>query len=104
MKINRIMIIGVTLVVVTVLSTATLMVSGTANTAVVDTPKPVTPIVPDVARPLPLSDVRLTGGPLKVAEDKDAEYLLTLEPDRMMAYFRQRAGLQPKALGYGGWD
>src|SRR5262245_25397859 len=32
--------------------------------------------VPDVARPLPLSAVRLTGGPLKRAQDLDAEYLL----------------------------
>lgn len=60
--------------------------------------------VPDVARPLPLSAVRLTGGPLKVAQDLDADYLLKLEPDRMMAFYRQRAGLQPKAQGYTGWD
>jgi hypothetical protein len=60
--------------------------------------------IPDVARPLPLSAVRLTGGPLKRAQDLNAEYLLKLEPDRMMAYPRQRAGLEPKAKGYGGWD
>lgn len=60
--------------------------------------------VPDVARPLPLSSVRITGGPLKHAQDLDAEYLLKLEPDRMMAYYRKRAGLQPKAEGYPGWD
>jgi DUF1680 family protein len=60
--------------------------------------------VADVARPLPLSDVRLTGGPLKHAQDLDAEYLLRLEPDRMMAYYRKRAGLTPKAEGYSGWD
>lgn len=60
--------------------------------------------VPDLARPLPLSAVRLTGGPLKHAQDLDSDYLLKLEPDRMMAYFRKRAGLQPKAQGYGGWD
>jgi uncharacterized protein len=60
--------------------------------------------IPEVARPLPLSAVRLTGGPLKHAQDLDAEYLLKLEPDRMMAYYRQRAGLAPKAQGYGGWD
>src|SRR5579885_2532259 len=65
---------------------------------------PITNAVPDVARPLPLSAVRLTGGPLKVAQDKDAAYLLSLEPDRMMAYYRIRAGLEPKAQGYGGWD
>ncbi|MGH9860597.1 MAG: beta-L-arabinofuranosidase domain-containing protein [Candidatus Acidiferrales bacterium] len=56
------------------------------------------------ARPLPLQNVRLTGGPLKNAQDLDATYLLALEPDRMLAYLRQRAGLQPKAEGYGGWD
>ncbi len=56
------------------------------------------------ARPLPLSAVRLTGGPLKHAQDMDAKYLLELEPDRMMAFLRIRAGLAPKAAGYGGWD
>jgi DUF1680 family protein len=60
--------------------------------------------VPDVARPLPLSAVRLTGGPLKQAQDLDADYLLKLESDRMMAFYRQRAGLEPKAQGYTGWD
>src|SRR5215471_12920037 len=65
---------------------------------------PVRPVIPDVGRPLPLSDVRLTGGPLKHAQELDAEYLLKLEPDRMLAYFRTRAGLTPKAKPYGGWD
>src|SRR5215470_10065197 len=60
--------------------------------------------VPDAARPLPLSAVRLTGGPLKHAQDLDAEYLLKLEPDRMLAFYRKRAGLEPKAEPYGGWD
>src|SRR3954471_21572626 len=56
------------------------------------------------ARPLPLNTVRLTGGPLKRAQDLDAEYLLELQPDRMLAYLRERAGLKAKAEGYGGWD
>src|SRR5947208_728462 len=60
--------------------------------------------IPDAARPLPLSAVRLTGGPLKHAQDLDADYLLKLEPDRMMAFYRKRAGLEPKAQPYGGWD
>jgi uncharacterized protein len=60
--------------------------------------------IPDVARPLPLSSVRVTGGPLKRAQDLNADYLLKLEPDRMMAYYRKRAGLEPKAQGYTGWD
>ena len=65
----------------------------------------ITNAVPYVAMPLPLSDVRLTGGPLKNAQALDAEYLLKLDPDRMFFYLRQRAGLKPKAEeGYGGWD
>jgi DUF1680 family protein len=54
--------------------------------------------------PLPLSHVRLTGGPLKAAQEADAKYLLELQPDRMLAFLRQSAGLKPKAEGYGGWD
>jgi len=65
---------------------------------------PITNVIPDAARPLPLSAVRLTGGPLKHAQDLDAKYLLALEPDRMLAGYRLRAGLEPKAKGYGGWD
>ena len=56
------------------------------------------------ARPLPLERVRVTGGPLKRAQDVTAKYLLSLEPDRMMAFYRTRAGLKPKAEPYGGWD
>jgi DUF1680 family protein len=66
--------------------------------------QPPKPARTEVARPLPLSAVRLTGGPLKRAQDVDAAYLLRLEPDRMLAFFRKRAGLEPKAAPYGGWD
>jgi uncharacterized protein len=57
-----------------------------------------------VARPLPLTAVRLTGGPLKHAQELDAAYLLSLDPNRMLAFYRKRAGLEPKAPGYTGWD
>src|SRR5436190_10463866 len=66
--------------------------------------QPIKNAIPDLARPLPLSAVRLTGGPLKHAQDLDIDYLLKLEPDRMLAYYRKRAGLEPKAQPYGGWD
>lgn len=56
------------------------------------------------ARRIPLNRVRLTSGPLKTAQDSAARYLLELEPDRMMAFYRIRAGLTPKAQPYGGWD
>jgi hypothetical protein len=58
-------------------------------------------VIPDAARPLPLNAVRLTGGPLKHAQNLNAEYLLTLEPDRMLALYRKRAGLDPRAEPYG---
>jgi uncharacterized protein len=69
-----------------------------ANTALATEARLVT------ARPLALDQVRLTGGPLKHAQDLELEYLLTLEPNRMLAFLRRSAKLEPKAEGYGGWD
>src|SRR5436190_6846287 len=56
------------------------------------------------ARPVPLTKVRVLGGPLKHAQDLAARYLLELEPDRMLAFYRLRAGLAQKAEPYRGWD
>lgn len=56
------------------------------------------------ARPVPLERVRITGGPLQRAQQADIKYLLELEPDRMLAFYRLRAGLPAKASPYGGWD
>src|SRR5262245_42280036 len=52
----------------------------------------------------PLSQVRLGPGPFLDAQRRDADYLLRLEPDRMLANFRKNAGLEPKAPVYGGWE
>ncbi|HET6976446.1 MAG TPA: beta-L-arabinofuranosidase domain-containing protein [Pyrinomonadaceae bacterium] len=51
-----------------------------------------------------LEDVRLLDGPFKHAMMKDAEYLLRLDPDRLLSGFRKEAGLKPKAETYGGWE
>ncbi len=51
-----------------------------------------------------LADVRLGAGPFLDAQKLDEKYLLDLEPDRMLANFRQNAGLTPKAPVYGGWE
>ncbi|MGH9409170.1 MAG: beta-L-arabinofuranosidase domain-containing protein, partial [Vicinamibacterales bacterium] len=56
------------------------------------------------AHPVPLAQVRIAAGPVKHAQDLDAEYLLSLNPDSMMAYYRIRAGLPQKAEPYAGWD
>lgn len=84
----------------TVVILGMLLTAGSAPPAL----HPIVPRIAVSARPLPLSAVRLTGGPLKRAQDLDADYLLKLEPDRMLAHYRERAGLQPKAEAYGGWD
>lgn len=52
----------------------------------------------------PLEDVRLLDGPFKHAMTRNAEYLLRLEPDRLLSGFRKEAGLEPKAKAYGGWE
>ena len=56
------------------------------------------------ARPFSLTAVRLLDGPFKDAQERDAKYLLSLDPDRMLHNFRVNAGLEPKGLVYGGWE
>jgi len=62
------------------------------------------PKVPIAAYAFSLKDVRLLDGPFKRAMDLDAQYLLDLEPDRLLSRFREYAGLEPKAEIYGGWE
>lgn len=52
------------------------------------------------ARPVPLGNVRLTAGPLKHAQEMNGKYLLELQADRMLAYYRERAGLPQKAVRF----
>lgn len=83
---------------------ATIVLAGVAVIAAVACVQRPTRVVDAAARPLPLTAVRLTGGPLKQAQDLSAAYLLSLEPDRMLAYYRARAGREPRAEPYAGWD
>lgn len=55
-------------------------------------------------KPFGLERVRITGGPLKHAVELNKEYLLQLEPDKLLSRFREYAGLQPKAVHYQGWE
>jgi hypothetical protein len=57
-----------------------------------------------VAAPFDLADVRLLEGPFRSAQQRDARYLLQLEPDRLLQNFRVNAGLKAKARVYGGWE
>lgn len=64
----------------------------------------VPPKVVPRATPFPLGSVRLLNSPFKEAMDRNAEYLLRLESDRLLHNFRNFAGLEPKAAVYGGWE
>lgn len=55
-------------------------------------------------RPFDLNQVRLLDGPFKSATELNRQYLLKLEPDRLLAWFRKEAGLKQKAEVYGGWE
>jgi len=62
------------------------------------------PAVAYAARPFPLEQVRLREGPFHAARERDRAYLLSVEPDRLLAWFRKEAGLAPKAEAYKGWE
>lgn len=51
-----------------------------------------------------LQDVHLLESPFKQAMEKDAAYLLSIEPDRLLSGFRSHSGLTPKGKMYGGWE
>jgi len=64
--------------------------------------KPVTDIQ---AYAFDIKDVRLLdGSPFKNAMDKDAAYLLVLDPNRLLHRFYKNAGLPTKGDVYGGWE
>jgi DUF1680 family protein len=64
----------------------------------------VNPVVALKAEPFPLTQVRLLDGPFKQAMELDKKYLLSLNPDRLLSWYRKEAGLQPNAPVYGGWE
>ena len=61
-------------------------------------------VVEREAIPFALNDVSLLPGPFKVAQDAEASYLRSLDPDRLLHRFHLYAGLEPKAEIYGGWE
>lgn len=56
------------------------------------------------AERFPLADVRLTGGPFLAAQDTNLRYLMSLEPERLLAPFRRESGLPLKQESYGNWE
>ena len=52
----------------------------------------------------PLNAVRLLDGPFKEAQQTDMRYMLSLDPDRLLAPFLREAGLPTKVVSYGNWE
>src|SRR5215510_8857169 len=61
---------------------------------------------PPAARlePFPLTSVRLLDGPFLEMQKRGLDYLLSLDPDRLLHTFRLNAGLPTSASPYGGWE
>ncbi|PWK71470.1 hypothetical protein LX99_04494 [Mucilaginibacter oryzae] len=51
-----------------------------------------------------LDHVRLLESPFKQAEQVDLNYILKMEPDRLLAPYLREAGLVPQAESYGNWE
>ena len=52
----------------------------------------------------PLQDVRLGASPFLDAQTTDLNYLMAMEPDRLLAPFLREAGLAPKQPSFGNWE
>jgi len=65
---------------------------------------PVRPAISLGAVPFDLSDVRLLDGPFRAAMLRDRDYLLSLDPDRLLHTARINAGLPTTAQPLGGWE
>ena len=70
---------------------------------------PTAPDAPSAAKtpqlePFPLGDVRLLDGPFLAMQKRGLDYLLSLDPDRLLHTFRLNAGLETSAAPYGGWE
>jgi len=61
----------------------------------------------DVSRAMeyfPLNQIRLLDSPFKEAQERNIDYMLALEPDRLLAPYLREAGLEPTAKNYGNWE
>ena len=79
-------------------------ISGLSLAAVTAAAVPAAPLVPRVAEPFAMTDVRLLDGPFRDAMLRDQKYLLSLDPDRLLHAFRLNVGLPSRARPLGGWE
>lgn len=64
---------------------------------------PSTIVMPESAY-FPLKEVRLLDSPFLTLQQKGKEYLLWLNPDSLLHFYRVEAGLPSKAEAYAGWE
>ena len=50
------------------------------------------------------TQIQLQPGIFKDAENTDLKYIMSLNPDRLLAPFLREAGLTPKAANYPNWE
>jgi DUF1680 family protein len=55
-------------------------------------------------KPIPRKHVRLTAGLAKECQDRNTQYLLSLDVDRLLHNFRVQAGIESHATPLGGWE
>jgi DUF1680 family protein len=80
-------------------------VAGGANAAPAgQNPAPVPGAVAPVAELFPLSSVRLLDSPFTRAAAANREYMLALDPDRLLAPFRREAELESRKPSYENWE
>jgi DUF1680 family protein len=62
------------------------------------------PALEQVAVPFGVREVKLLDGPFLHAQDLDARWLLSLDPDRLLSWYRKEGKLEPQGEVYGGWE
>ncbi|ESQ88837.1 glycoside hydrolase family 127 protein [Asticcacaulis benevestitus] len=61
-------------------------------------------VLPTMAQPVPMQDVRLTASPFYDAIEANTKYLTYLSADRFLHNYHKFAGLPVKGEIYGGWE
>ena len=81
-----------------------LLLSWTASQTTVCAQNSPMPAHEDKIHLFSLEDVRITDGQFLQIQELDHEYLLTLDPDRLLSWFRREAGLMQKQEPYPFWE
>ena len=81
-----------------------LLLSWTASQTTVCAQNSPMPAHEDKIHLFSLEDVRITDGQFLQIQELDHEYLLTLDPDRLLSWFRREAGLMQKQEPYPYWE